>query len=1249
MAEHRIDIIIPCYNYAHFLDECLAAIAAQTRGDYQVLVMDNASTDDTPEVAARWMAQDSRIRYHRNDTNLGAVGNMKRGYELTAAEYVVILPADDLWGPTFLEATCNGLDAYPECSYAYTGWHTTHGGRDAPEQPMTWIPHDRSGVVEDMASLIIQNYIPLSFGVFRRSMCEKVGGAYPLFLPMLGDLYLWMRLAAVGPAYYVNENICRLRMHGANESFALHATGRSAFDHIHLLDLVFQSDQWPMSLRLLAKARQMQLLTGAKLTDIVNSLGSKEAIPIFKEYVDGARDDLIVVTAMAIRACSGRAAGLSDTLHDANAMLARMAAEKTGTQALNLLGQTPDSQSGAMNRDYESFLNARNYLETDHTLLQRVMRHWPQEPRIHLLVHAVAADYGLLADTLDSVAQQPYPLWTLTVLAPTPCPDPAIEDVANIEWRIAPTHRDVKAISDAAVAENGCDVVALLPPGSRLDPFCLWRIAHEFATNTSIGACYCDDDVSRHGDDRVEPRFKPDMLPDMLTATDYVGPLWMRRTAYAAAGGCSELPGAHFYDLTLRVLDQIGAPAIGHIPDPLLSLPVSPHVLISDGDAMAAVQAHLARREVSGRVRPGHLHATWRIEYQHSTTPSVDIIIPFRNHLEYLSPLLESLLDKTDYAEARITLVNNASDDPDMLAWLATQIATHPDRLRRMDIDGEWNICRLFNTAVSASEAEFVVLMHNDVQVLNGNWLSRLLNHGQRPEVAAVAPRLVTPGSQALDFTGSVVGLAPFIGSPDTGERTMLHPGYLGRQQTDVNCSVLDSAVLLLRRSHFNAIGGMDESQHLSYPTAELTLRLAAHGRLVWTPWSTVAHYDDDAPPREAIAIVEHEVEQASNELARLKQERQLITRCLPLIRHDPAWNPNLLLGHQDTRIDTGCAVGWRHLPMTDMPRIIADPVSGAGEYRVTGPLRAARRAGKALGAFFSYPDSRKRRIPTLADLVRLDGARSFILHHGFSNQHIQLLQQLQTYAPELLRVASMDDLATAVPEKSNLFDHWSRDTRSRVRNAIGLCDRLIVSTEPLAEFARHMIDDIRVVPNRLEWARWGHVASQRRVSTKPRIGWAGAMQHAGDLALIRDAIIETHQEADWVFFGMCPEDIKPYVREVHDWVNFDDYPEKLASLNLDLAVAPLEINAFNEAKSNLRLLDYGLLGWPVVCTDVEPYRSAPVTRVNNSTREWVDAIRAHLNDLDATAKAGDRLRDWVLADYILEHHVDDWLAQHLP
>ena len=126
----------------------------------------------------------------------------------------------------------------------------------------------------------------------------------------------------------------------------------------------------------------------------------------------------------------------------------------------------------------------------------------------------------------------------------------------------------------------------------------------------------------------------------------------------------------------------------------------------------------------------------------------------------------------------------------------------------------------------------------------------------------------------------------------------------------------------------------------------------------------------------------------------------------------------------------------------------------------------------------------------------------------------------------------------------------------------------------------------------------------------------------------------------------MCPDELRPYVREYHEFeIGVEAYPAKLASLNLDLAIAPLEINRFNEAKSNLRILEYGALGLPVVCTDIFPYQTdaAPVKRVANDTAAWVAAIRERIHDLDATAREGDRLKEWVLNDYLLSQHLDDW------
>ena len=112
-----------------------------------------------------------------------------------------------------------------------------------------------------------------------------------------------------------------------------------------------------------------------------------------------------------------------------------------------------------------------------------------------------------------------------------------------------------------------------------------------------------------------------------------------------------------------------------------------------------------------------------------------------------------------------------------------------------------------------------------------------------------------------------------------------------------------------------------------------------------------------------------------------------------------------------------------------------------------------------------------------------------------------------------------------------------------------------------------------------------------------------------------------------------------------------DLYPAALANLDLDLALAPVEQNLFNECKSNLRLLEYGACGFPVICSDLVCYRGTlPVTRVKNRFKDWVDAIRMHISDLDASARMGDELRRQVLGDWMLNGaNLEAWRASWLP
>ena len=273
-------------------------------------------------------------------------------------------------------------------------------------------------------------------------------------------------------------------------------------------------------------------------------------------------------------------------------------------------------------------------------------------------------------------------------------------------------------------------------------------------------------------------------------------------------------------------------------------------------------------------------------------------------------------------------------------------------------------------------------------------------------------------------------------------------------------------------------------------------------------------------------------------------------------------------------------------------------------------------------------------------------------MHAPVDNVRGQALLRYQRFNPGIFRVYALDDLITNIPESNPTYSALPAGTiAERLTLGLRASDRLLVSTEPLVDAYRHLIDDIRLVPNSLPWSIWGELRSQRRNGKKPRVGWAGAQQHAGDLRFLEEVINATSHEIDWIFFGMMPQGSRPLIAEFHDYVHdFSAYPAKLASLDLDLAIAPLEIHPFNEAKSNLRLLEYGILGWPVICTDILPYRTdnPPVSRLPNDAAKWIEAIRERVADRDALAREGDALREWVKRHYLLENRLDEWLSAFL-
>jgi glycosyltransferase involved in cell wall biosynthesis len=234
-----VGVVIPAYNYARYLTECVQSVLSQRDVDVNVIIVDDCSTDDTPRVTEALMG-DPRVTVLRNEPNLGHILSVNRGLELVAAEFVVKLDADDLLAPGALGRATALLDAQPSVSFVYgrprhfTG--ATPRAIDVP--PLSWTVWSGSDWLARLCRTGV-NAISQPEVVIRTASLRRV---LPIRcdLPHTSDMHLWMQLASIGdvaringPAqgYYREHDASMQRTINSGTAFDLKAR-REAFDAV---------------------------------------------------------------------------------------------------------------------------------------------------------------------------------------------------------------------------------------------------------------------------------------------------------------------------------------------------------------------------------------------------------------------------------------------------------------------------------------------------------------------------------------------------------------------------------------------------------------------------------------------------------------------------------------------------------------------------------------------------------------------------------------------------------------------------------------------------------------------------------------------------------------------------------------------------------------------------------------------------------------------------------------------------------
>ncbi len=435
--------------------------------------------------------------------------------------------------------------------------------------------------------------------------------------------------------------------------------------------------------------------------------------------------------------------------------------------------------------------------------------------------------------------------------------------------------------------------------GDVLEPSALERIACAAATE-GTWLVYGDEDVCELVDGELRlcaARLKPRFSIDELYWGNGVGlPL--------AVSPALEAPFAKSaYDLALAAVEQGGVEGVAQLEGVLLHATRTRPFAI--GASAESLQRHLRARGIAAdvaymetnvdddptRVPGGFL----RVRYPRpEPCPLVSIVIPNKNHADYLRPCVESILERTLWPRFEVVVVENGSTDANILA-LYSELQERDRRVRVVSWVGkEFNYSSVVNRGVAKAKGSLICLLNNDTTVLDGEWLDELVGPLCREEVGVTGA--------LLTFADGLVQHAGMVAVPSGGFGHLqqnLWPGkvadapsegadgYLMSLKRPVAYPMVTGACQAMSRALFDELGGYDEALAVGFNDGDFCLRAAASGKeTLFVPYARLWHKEFGTRHRES---------DRARETLRGAREMTLMHERYPVIfERDPFLNAGL-------------------------------------------------------------------------------------------------------------------------------------------------------------------------------------------------------------------------------------------------------------------------------------------------------------------------------------------------------------------
>jgi Glycosyl transferase family 2 len=218
----KIDVVVPCYNYGRFLNSCVGSLLEQSVRDLRVLVIDDASTDDSLSVARKLAEKDRRVSVVAHSQNKGHIATYNEGIAWASADYFLLLSADDLLVPGALERAIEIMDENPDVVLTHGEGIVWYDDQPFPpvatQRTSTWARHDLIGEICATGANLVAT--PTAIG---RTNVQKDIGGYKESLPHAGDMEMWLHFAAHGAVARIDAVQAIYRRHSSAMSNAYFA------------------------------------------------------------------------------------------------------------------------------------------------------------------------------------------------------------------------------------------------------------------------------------------------------------------------------------------------------------------------------------------------------------------------------------------------------------------------------------------------------------------------------------------------------------------------------------------------------------------------------------------------------------------------------------------------------------------------------------------------------------------------------------------------------------------------------------------------------------------------------------------------------------------------------------------------------------------------------------------------------------------------------------------------------------------